>query len=162
MLDLTRWPTGMRVIVRAQRPHPGAQLRFTDSNGNRLIAFATNTRGGPLAELELRHRRRACCEDRIRNEKDTGLQNLPLKDFSQIQSWIAVVQLATELTAWMQMLAFLGTPARTWEPKRLRHRLFSIAARIGRGPAEPGCACPPTRPMTYFWTASTGSDACRC
>jgi hypothetical protein len=42
------------------------------------------------------------------------------------------VQLATELTAWMQMLAFAGTPARTWEPKKLRHRLFSVAARIGR------------------------------
>ena len=26
----TGWPEGMRVIVRAERPHPGAQLRFTD------------------------------------------------------------------------------------------------------------------------------------
>jgi hypothetical protein len=132
VLDLTTWPSGMRIIVRAERPHPGAQLRFTDSNGNRLTAFATNTAGGQLADLELRHRRRARCEDRIRNAKDTGLKNLPLKDFTQNQVWIAIVQLATELTAWMQMLAFSGTPARTWEPKKLRHRLFSIAARIGR------------------------------
>ena len=43
LLDLTDWPAGMRVIVRAERPHPGAQLRFTDVNGNRLTAFATNT-----------------------------------------------------------------------------------------------------------------------
>jgi Transposase DDE domain group 1 len=55
-----------------------------------------------------------------------------LKDFAQNQVWIAVVQLATELTAWMQMLAFTGTPARTWEPKKLRLRVFAIAARIGR------------------------------
>jgi hypothetical protein len=77
MLELGKWPTGMRVIVRAERPHPGAQLKFTDSNGNRLTAFATNTTGGQLADLELRHRRRARCEDRNRNAKDTGLKNLP-------------------------------------------------------------------------------------
>ena len=55
-----------------------------------------------------------------------------MKDFTQNEVWIAVVQLATELTAWMQMLAFAGTLARTWEPKKLRHRLLSIAARIAR------------------------------
>ena len=132
VLRLPGWPTGMRVIVRAERPHPGAQLKFTDLNGNRLTAFATNTTGGQLADLELRHRRRARCEDRIRNSKDTGLKNLPLNDFAQNQVWIAVVQLATELTAWMQMLAFAGTAAWTWEPKKLRHRVFSIAARIAR------------------------------
>ena len=73
LLDLSDWPDGIRVIVRAERPHPGAQLRFTDSDGNRLTAFITNTTRGQLADLELRHRRRARCEDRIRNMKDTGL-----------------------------------------------------------------------------------------
>ena len=102
------------------------------SNGNRLTAFATNTTRGQLPDLELRHRRRARCEDRIRNAKDTGLRNLPLHDFSQNQIWVAVVMLATELNAWMQMLALTGTDARLWEPKRLRLRLFSIAGRIAR------------------------------
>lgn len=78
VLDLSGWPPGMRVIVRAERPHPGAQLRFTDLDGNRLTALATNTARGQLADLELRHRRRARCEDRIRCAKDTGLTNLPL------------------------------------------------------------------------------------
>jgi len=132
LLDLSDWPAGMRVIVRAERPHPGAQLRFTDVNGNRLTAFATNTTGGQLPDLELRHRRRARCEDRIRNAKDTGLRNLPLHDFSQNQIWIAVTMLAAELNTWMQMLALTGTDARVWEPKRLRLRLFSIAGRITR------------------------------
>ncbi|MCW2690774.1 MAG: family transposase [Mycobacterium sp.] len=26
LLDLTSWPAGMRIIVRRERPHPGAQL----------------------------------------------------------------------------------------------------------------------------------------
>ncbi|MFI5775272.1 hypothetical protein ACIA74_44150 [Streptomyces sp. NPDC051658] len=33
-------------------------------------------KGGQLADLELRHRRRARCEDHIRNARDTGLRNL--------------------------------------------------------------------------------------
>ena len=60
----------MRVIVGKERPHPGAQLRFTNADGLRVTAFATNTARGQLADLELRHRRRARCEDRIRNAKE--------------------------------------------------------------------------------------------
>jgi hypothetical protein len=134
LLDLTGWPPGMRVIARKERPHPGAQLRITDVDGNRITAFATNTApGGPgtaLPDLELRHRRRARCEDRIRNAKDTGLTNLPLHDFTQNQIWCHIVALACELTAWMPMLALAGHDARRWEPKRLRLRLFSTPARI--------------------------------
>jgi hypothetical protein len=132
MVDLSGWPKGMRVIVRAERPHPGAQLRFTDVGGNRLTAFATNTRGGQLADLELRHRRRARCEDRVRTTKDTGLANLPLHDFAQNQIWVAIVQLACELIAWMQTLALTDSAARRWEPKRLRLRLFQIAGALVR------------------------------
>jgi DDE family transposase len=73
LMNLTSWPDRMRVIVRKERPHPGAQLRITDADGHRITAFATNTARGQLADLELRHRRRARCEDRIRNSKDTGL-----------------------------------------------------------------------------------------
>jgi Transposase DDE domain group 1 len=129
LLDLNDWPAGMRVIVRKERPHPGAQLRFTDIDGHRFTAFATGTSKGQLADLELRHRRRARCEDRIRGAKDTGLRNLPLKGFAQNQVWCEIVALACELLAWTQMLALTGT-ARRWEPKRLRLRLFSVAGRL--------------------------------
>ena len=131
LLDLTGWPAGMRVIVRKERPHPGAQLRFTDLDGHRFTCFATGARKGQLADLELRHRRRARCEDRIRAAKDTGLRNLPLHGFDQNQIWCELVAMACELTAWMQTLALDG-PARAWEPKRLRLRLFSAAGRITR------------------------------
>ena len=136
LLNLSAWPSGMRVIVRRERPHPGAQLRLTDADGHRLTAFATNTPpGGPgrqLADLELRHRRRARAEDRIRCAKDTGLTNLPLHDLAQNKIWCAIVALACELTAWAQTLALPGDPARRWEPKRLRLRIFSIAGRLAR------------------------------
>ena len=132
MLDVSGWPPGMRVIVRKERPHPGAQLRFTDLDGHRFTAFATSTRGGQLADLEQRHRRRARCEDRIRCAKDTGLRNLPLQGYAQNQIWCEIVALACDLLAWTQMLALPG-PARRQEPKRLRLRIFTCAGRIVRG-----------------------------
>jgi hypothetical protein len=132
LADLSGWPAGMRVIVRKERPHPGAQLRFTDIDGHRFTAFATDTRKGQLADLELRHRQRARCEDRIRCAKDTGLRNLPLRGFAQNQVWCEIVALACDLLAWTQLLALTGT-ARRWEPKRLRLRLFSVAGRLVRG-----------------------------
>jgi Transposase DDE domain group 1 len=132
LLDLDGWPAGMRVIVRKERPHPGAQLRFTGIDGHRFTCFATDARKGQLADLELRHRRRARCEDRIRGAKDTGLRNLPLHGFSQNQVWCEIVTLACELLAWTQMLALTGK-ARRWEPKRLRLRLLAIAGRLARG-----------------------------
>ena len=132
LMDLTGWPPGMRVIVRKERPHPGAQLRFEDVEGMRITAFVTNTVRGQLADLELRHRRRARVEDRIRLAKDTGLANLPLHSFAANRIWCAIVALAAEITAWMQMLALAGHPARRWEPKALRFRLFTIPATLAR------------------------------
>jgi hypothetical protein len=129
MPDLSTWPKGMRLIVRKERPHPGAQLRFTDIDGNRLTCFATNTKGGQLADLELRHRRGARCEDRIRNARDTGLRNLPLHDSAQNQIWLEIISLALDLLAWMSMLALTGN-TRRWEPKKLRLRLFAAAAQL--------------------------------
>ena len=126
----TPWPAGMRVIARRERPHPGAQLRLTDADGWRITVFATNVKGGRIAEHELLHRQRARCEDRIRCAKDTGLRNLPLHGFAANQLWLEIVALAGDLLAWTQHLALTGTPARTWEPKRLRLRLLNIAGRI--------------------------------
>jgi hypothetical protein len=124
------WPPGTRVLVRRERPRPGAQLRITDINGWRLTCFATNTKGWRLAGLEVRHRLRARAEDRIRGLKDTGLTNLPLQAFGKNQIWVELAQLAYELLTWTQILAWHGQPARVWEPKRLRLRLLAVAGRV--------------------------------
>ncbi|WP_308011613.1 MULTISPECIES: IS1380 family transposase [unclassified Mycobacterium] len=124
------WPPGMRVIARRERPHPGAQLRITDTHGWRITLFATNTIGGRLADLEMRHRLRARAEDRIRTLKDTGLTNLPLQAFGKNEIWLELAALAYELLTWTQLLAWHDHPARRWEPKRLRLRLLAVAARI--------------------------------
>src|SRR5439155_26412219 len=127
-------------------------------DGHRFTCFATDARRGQLADLELRHRRRARCEDRIRNAKDTGLRNLPLHGFAQNQLWCELVAMASELLAWMQMLALDG-PARAWEPKRLRLRLFSTAGRLVAAAAGCGCASP--RPGHGHPSSPPPSPACR-
>lgn len=120
----------MRVIARRERPHPGAQLRITDDDGWRITVFATNTRGGRIADLELRHRQRARAEDRIRGLKDCGLRNLPLHEFAKNVISLELIQLAAELLAWTQTLAFTGSIAKFWEPKRLRLRVLHVAGRL--------------------------------
>src|SRR5580765_2205807 len=46
LVDLTAWPDGTRLILRKERPHPGAQLTFTDLDGLRVTAFITDTPPG--------------------------------------------------------------------------------------------------------------------
>ena len=132
LLDLTGWPEGMRVIMRREKPHPGARLRFDDVGGYRLTAFATNTRTGRLPGLEVRHRLRARCEDRIRCAKDTGLGSFPLQGLAANRIWCQIAALAHDLLAWTQMLALTGHRARKWEPRTIRARLMHIPATIAR------------------------------
>lgn len=128
-LDLADWPKGSRVIVRRERAHPGAQLSFTDHDGHRFQAILTDQPDADIALLECRHRARARVEDHIRNDKQTGLQNLPFRDFEHNKVWLALVMLAHDLIAWTQTLLLHGELARC-EPKRLRYRLLHTAARL--------------------------------
>ena len=127
-LDLKAWPVGSRVLVRRERAHPGAQLSFTDHDGHRFQAILTD-QPGPVADVEREHRGRARVEDHIRNDKDTGLRNLPFRDFEHNRVWLEIVRLAHDLLAWTQRLLLTGELAKA-EPKRLRYRLLHVAARL--------------------------------
>jgi len=131
--SLVGYPPGTRVIVRRERPHPGAQLdAFEERDGWRYTAFATDTRLGQLAHLDARHRAHARVEDRIRTAKDTGLDHFPSRSFAINQAWLSVVMLAVDLIAWTQHLLLDGDLAKA-EPKTLRYRLLHVAARLTRG-----------------------------
>ena len=67
------WPEGMRVLVRRERPHPGAQLSvFEAHDGWRYQCLATDTQQGQFAFLEARHRAHARVEDKIRTANRPG------------------------------------------------------------------------------------------
>jgi len=132
-LDLAAggWPAGTRAICRRERPHPGAQLTFTDADGWRFQVFITDQPDGDLAGLELRHRQHARVEDRIRAAKATGLRNLPFDRWRRNAVWLQLVLLALDLVVWTQALLLDGHLA-VAEPKTLRYRLWHVAGRISR------------------------------
>jgi Transposase DDE domain group 1 len=127
-LDLSTWPAGSRVIVRRERAHPGAQLSFTDHDGHRFQAILTD-QPGEIAHVERDHRGRARIEDHIRNDKDTGMRNLPFRDFEHNRVWLELVRIAHDLIVWTQRLLLTGELAKS-EPKRLRYRILHVAARL--------------------------------
>ncbi|MCW2653086.1 MAG: transposase family protein, partial [Mycobacterium sp.] len=107
LVEMNSWPAGTRLILRKERPHPGAQLRFTDSDGLRVTAFITDTGHGvipgQLGGLELRHRQHARVEDRIREAKATGLRNLPCQRADANAAWLEILLAATDLVAWSKL-----------------------------------------------------------
>jgi len=130
-LDLSGWPAGTRAICRREDPHPGVQLSFTDADGHRFQVFITDQPDPDVAALELRHRRRARVEDRIRAAKATGLRNLPFDRWRRNAVWLELVLMACDLTCWAQTLLLSGE-LRVAEPKTLRYRLWHVAARVVR------------------------------
>jgi hypothetical protein len=130
-VDLSAWPEGTRLIVRRERPHPGAQFCVFDAEGYRHTAFITDQEGADIAALELRHRRRAKVEDEIRCGKDTGMRNLPFAAFEHNRVWLELSLIAQELLTWTRLLCLEGELALA-EPKRLRQRLLHVAGKVVR------------------------------
>lgn len=138
LVNLSTWPSGTRLILRKERPHPGAQLRFTDIDGMRITAFITDTAPGAvpgqLAGLELRHRQHARVEDRIRELKAAGLANLPCHGFDANAAWLEIVLAAADLVAWAQLIGFThASELARCEIHAFRYRVLHVAARITRG-----------------------------
>jgi hypothetical protein len=127
------WPAGMRVLVRRERPHPGAKLTLMEAvDGWRYQAVATDTPVGQLAWLEARHRAHARVEDRIRTLKQTGIGRFPSREFQINQTWLQLALTAADLIAWTQTSLLVGDLAKV-EPKLLRYRLLHVAARLVHG-----------------------------
>ena len=143
-LDLTSWPQGTRVIVRRERAHPGAQLSFTDHDGHRFQAILTD-QTGPVAALERDHRGRARVEDHIRNDKDTGLRNLPFRTSSTTRSGCRSCGSRTTSSSGPNDCCLTGELAKA-EPKRLRYRLLHVAGRLAFHARTATCISRPPGP----------------
>jgi hypothetical protein len=131
LVNLKRWPNGMRMLVRREEPHPGAQLTFTDVEGYRYQVFVTDLEGNDVCFMEALYRGRGRCECRIRDTKDTGLAHLPSATFAINAGWLTTVLIASDLLAWTKGLCLEGELARA-EPKRLRYTLLHTAGVLVR------------------------------
>jgi Transposase DDE domain group 1 len=130
-VDLSAWPEGTRLIVRKERPHPGAQLRFSDCDGHRYQCFITDQNDTAIAQLERRHRLHARVEDRIQESQELGLGRLPFQALTANLAWFELALLAQDLLAWLRLIALSGELTLA-KPKRLRGRLLHVAGRITR------------------------------
>ena len=138
MLDLSPWPEGSRVIVRRERPHPGAALTlFEVGEGWRYTAFITDTARavvpGGIAGLELRHRRHARVEDRIRQSKAAGLKNFPCAGAAENKAWMEAALAAADLVCWSKLICFADKPLIAHcEVEAFRYAILHMAARVTR------------------------------
>jgi hypothetical protein len=98
-------------------------------DGERKAAAAPAAAEDDIAVIECRHRQHAHVEDRIRDDKDTGLSKFPFKAFALNEVWLEIVMLAHDLIVWTQALTLDGEVAKA-EPKRLRYQLLHVAARL--------------------------------
>jgi len=125
---LTGWPKDMRVIARRVPRPAGEQAKLGEDPDWRHGAFATNTAAGQIQWLDARHRTQAHVEDKIKELKACGGENLPSTDWDRNSAWLQLAALASSLNAWLRHLALDGDLARA-EPKALRFRLLGAPAR---------------------------------
>jgi Transposase DDE domain group 1 len=125
-IRLDSWPSGTRLICRRERPHPGAQLSFTDLDGHRFQCFITDQPDPDIAALEAIHRQHAEVEDRVKTLKATGAGHLPFHRFQANAAWFELALLAHDIMVWAQRLLLDGEH-RISEPKRLRYRNADLA-----------------------------------
>ena len=139
MLDLSRWThtcTGMRVIVRRELPHPGADA-----------GRVRDPRQLPLPSVHHQHPHRATgfpikpgtgrtpgSRTGSPTGKDTGLGHLPSRHQNINEVWTELALIAADLLAPSQTMLLTTEPnLHRAEPKSLRYRLLHTAARITRG-----------------------------
>ena len=131
LLDPSSWPSGTRLICRRERPHPGAQLTFTDLDGHRFQCLITDQDSQDIAALEATHRQHAEVEDRVKTLKATGAGHLPFQSFQANAAWFELALLAHDIMTWTQLLTLDGEH-KIAEPKRLRYRILHVAGQITR------------------------------
>ena len=95
------------MLVRREPLHPGAQQTFDDIDGQRYTAFVTDQPDVDIAELARRMCAHARVEQRIRDQKQTGWQQLPSHDFAVSTVWCQLAMIASNL------LVRLGVLGRT-------------------------------------------------
>jgi hypothetical protein len=128
-VNLDGWPEGTRLICRRERPHPGAQLSFTDLEGHRFQCFITDQDGKDIAVLEALHRAHAEVEDRVKALKATGAAHLPFHSYQANAAWLELALLAHDIIVFTQLLTLDGEH-RICEPKRLRYRILHVAGQL--------------------------------
>lgn len=138
ILGLKDYPPGTRIYLRAEPLHPGAKASLFDTDGNRVTAFLTNSSRFDPAFLDVRHRARGRCENRIKSLKAAGLGKLPFFAFGANQAWANLAMFTLNLVSWLQLVVLPADHAAgCWDLKRWRYRVWSLAGKLVTGSRQP-------------------------
>ena len=141
-----RWPEGTRLICRRERPHPGAQLSFTDLDGHRFQCFITDQAGQDIAALEATHRQHAQVEDRVKTLKATGASHLPFHAFRANAAWLELALTAHDMTRLDAAAHARRRARRSASPSGCATASCTSPGSSPATPAESRCTYPPTGP----------------
>lgn len=165
---LHTWPSGIRVFVRrvkplrdtTPKPLKGVEQLELDlqaaAAGWRYEAFATNHDLPPTPEetsqqitawLDGRHRVHARVEDHFKRGNTTGARRLPSKKYTVNTAWYRIQAIATDLIAWLKLLAGHGHLARA-EPATWQFQIFHAPASLTHGQRRRWLNFPPDWPWT--------------
>ena len=149
LLDLAAWPTGMRVIVRRNARTPARSCGSPTPTGTGSPRSPPTP--APAAPPPARRPRTAAPPPRPRRgphprrEGHRAAQPAAARASTRTGSGAPSSRWPASSPPGPRLLAFAEHPARRWEPKRLRLRLFSIAGRLARH-ARRARAAPRRRP----------------
>lgn len=130
LVDLRRYPTGTRLIVRREPLHPGAQTSLFPALDYRYWGHYTDRDGDPVL-LDADMRAHAHVEDHIARLKDSGLLRFPFSSLEANRTWLFLLATAADLVRWFQLICLTG-PLRDAKPKALRWNLFHAPGRCVR------------------------------
>jgi hypothetical protein len=130
LVDLSKYPSGTRLIVRREPLHPGAQQSLFPSIDFRYWGHYTDQAGDPVA-LDVFMRAHAHVEGHIARLKDSGLCRFPFSSLEANRTWLFCVTAAADLVRWFQLLCCDGDLAIA-RPKTLRWSLFHAPGRLVR------------------------------
>ena len=141
------WPEdGLRLVVRREPLHPGAQRSLFDSERYRYWGHWTDSKAAaPESDRDMRAHARV--ETHIARVKDQGGNRFPFAKFAPNRLWLHIVALADTLVRWFQKLSLpKHHPLTRAKPKTLRPNLWHIPGVIARHSRRTTLRIPPTRP----------------
>ena len=127
------WPEdGLRLVIRREPLHPGAQRSLFDSERYRYWGHWTDSKAAaPESDRDMRAHARV--ETHIARVKDQGGNRFPFTKYTPNRLWLHIVALADTLVRWFQKLSLpKHHPLTRAKPKTLRPNLWHIPGIITR------------------------------
>lgn len=150
-----RWPQeGLRLIIRREPKHPGAQRSLLPSDNYRYWGHWTDTKtDAPESDRDMRAHARV--ETHIARIKDQGGNRFPFARFAPNRLWLHIVALADTLIRWFQKLSLPDHhPLARAKPKTLRWNLWHIPGIITRHARKTTLRIPATWPTANLITTT--------